>query len=86
MAEHATASSRPWWRMRRTYAALLAAGFVLLALGLAALWFYAQGGGPLSPRLAFLAPALTDPLAASDSQETVLRAVRLAGIERAVVG
>lgn len=59
---------------------------VLAVLGAAGLWFYARGGGPLPARLAFLAPRSSDPLAASDAQEVVLRTMRLAGIERAVVG
>ncbi len=59
---------------------------VLLALALAALVFYARGGGPVPRVLSFLSPSAGDLLSPSGPEETVLRTLRLAGIERAAVG
>lgn len=69
--------------------AWLLLAFVLLVaalVGVAALALYARGGGPVPQALGFLAPTQSSLLAPSSSAETTLRALRLAGIERAVVG
>lgn len=48
---------------------------------------YARGGGPVPGALSALSPAPAgDSLASSDARESVLRTLRLAGIERGVVG
>lgn len=59
---------------------------VLIAVSAAALVLYARGGGPIPSWLGFLSAAQSDPLAPSGPAETVLRTLRLAGYERAVVG
>ena len=46
---------------------------------------YAKGGGSVPDWFPFESSAF-DPLAPSDAEESVLRSIRLAGIERAVVG
>lgn len=62
---------------------LIAALIALCAVGV---WLYGRGGGPLPQALSFLSDARSDPLAESDSDESALRTMRLAGFERAVVG
>ncbi len=47
---------------------------------------YARGGGPVPRAFSFLSPGAGALLAPSNAEETVLRSLRLAGIERAVVG
>ena len=73
----------PHARRGRPLAFALAAA-LLLAVGVYAL--YVRGGGPVPERLAFLSPAESALLAESSPAEAALRALRLAGIERAVVG
>lgn len=58
----------------------------LIALCVVGLWLYGRGGGPLPQALPFLSDAQSDPLAESDSNESALRTMRLAGFERAAVG
>lgn len=60
----------------------------LLLFGLlgASVYFYARGGGDLPPGLSFLRPGQSSPLDASSPAEVVLRTLRLAGYQRAVVG
>lgn len=65
---------------------LVAAVVVALATGAAGLWFYVRGGGELPSVLSRFAPAGADVLAPSSPEERVLRTLRLAGFERAVVG
>lgn len=69
---------------RNSPIALALAAVLLLAVGVCAL--YARGGGPVPQGLAFLSPAGSSPLGASSPDEQALRALRLAGIERGVVG
>ncbi len=47
---------------------------------------YGRGGGPLPDSLGFLRPAGQELLASSGAEEKVLRVLRLAGYDRAVVG
>lgn len=63
-------------------------GVPLLLFGLlaAGVYLYARGGGDLPPGLSFLRPADSSPLDASSPAEVVLRTLRLAGYQRAVVG
>lgn len=77
---------RPRAFPRRWLLLLGALALLLVAVGVGSLVLYARGGGPLPSALSFLAPAGGDLLGRSSSQETVLRTLRLAGIERAVVG
>lgn len=63
--------------------AVVVASAMLLALG--ALVLYARGGGPV-PSWFPVKPATADPLADSGPAEVALRAMRLAGFERAVAG
>lgn len=71
---------------RRLPRRLTAGALVLVLLALAGYVLYARGGGPVPAQLAFLSPAESTLLAASSPAEATLRALRLAGIERAVVG
>lgn len=59
---------------------------VAVLLGVLGLWLYARGGGPVPPFLSGLSPKAADVLAPSSPDERVLRVLRLAGVERAVVG
>lgn len=71
---------------RRLWAWLAALIALLVLLGIAALVLYARGGGPLPSGLSFLTPSQSSLLAKSSPAEAALRALRLAGIDRAVVG
>jgi hypothetical protein len=73
-------------RARRWRAAVLVAVAVLLVAGGVAAWLYGRGGGQLPAVLGRFAPSGTDALAQSSPEERVLRTLRLAGFERAVVG
>ena len=48
-------------------------------------WLYFRGGGP-APSWSPFSTARTAAVSTSDTEENVLRAIRLAGFERAVVG
>lgn len=75
--------SRP---RRRWIAVVATVAVVALLAGAIATWLYARGGGPVPDGLAFLRPAEPELLGPSGAQEQVLRTLRLAGVERAVVG
>lgn len=70
---------------QRKQAIVAAVALALVAVSVLGAWFYARGGGPVPEWFPFDSAAF-DPLASGDAQETVLRSMRLAGIERAVVG
>jgi len=73
-------------RRRGLFAAAAFVAVALIAAGGATVWLYARGGGPVPSSLAFLRPAEPDLLAPSGPAEQVLRTLRLAGVERAIVG
>lgn len=58
----------------------------VVALALAVFVVYVRGGGPAPQWAAWLRAEAGGPLAPSGPAETVLRTMRLAGIERAAVG
>ena len=73
-------------RSHRRHAVPIVAIVLALLLGGVAYVLYARGGGPVPAYLAFLSPAESRLLAASSPAEQTLRTLRLAGIDRAVVG
>jgi hypothetical protein len=80
----ATLTDRVRRRLTVVWIALALLGILLL--GTAGLILYARGGGPLPGWARFLRPADRAVLEASGPEETVLRTLRLAGYERAIVG
>ena len=66
--------------------ALIVATLVALALVLALVALYARGGGPVPGWLSWLGPDTQGLLEPSGPEEAVLRTLRLAGYDQAVVG
>lgn len=60
--------------------------FAVLLLLAVAFVLYARGGGPVPRPFEFLSPGAGELLQPSGPEEQVLRSLRLAGVERAIVG
>jgi hypothetical protein len=73
-------------RSRRMAWALTVVALLLAAGGITLFVLYARGDGPVPAAFSFMSPKPPDVLAPSSAEETVLRTLRLAGFDRAVVG
>lgn len=84
MAQSAEAPSPA--RGRRLAWTLAGIALLIVVVGAGLFVLYARGGGPVPAALSFLSPKAADILGPSSAEEAVLRTLRLAGYDHAVVG